>query len=235
MKTIYYGEHQGEIRGLSGEFYEEIENYVQERYGLEKAQTIKRTALEDFQDILINLPDIGGDKNPLIWTYIQAAVSLGFFLAAKVNGLSIEEAGRINYELIESYYLSEEGASSEQTATPESITKQRERMKAASGKLLWPEGWRTVYVEPAQPSFDIGWDNTECGILKLYDKYGAREFVPYICMLDILIYPLRGLGIKRSRTLVESDHCDFRVKLQGHSSLERFAQQRLKEWDKNRD
>jgi hypothetical protein len=95
-------------------------------------------------------------------------------------------------------------------ATPESIKNHREKMKANSGKLITPESWCSVYVEPVKASFDIGWNNTECGILKLYEKYGAREYVPYMCMTDIIIYPLQGLGLKRTRTLVESDYFALR-------------------------
>jgi hypothetical protein len=232
IKTAYYRDREKEIQGLAREFYEGIAESVQARYGSVKAEEIRKTALERFQEILSDLPDIGGDKNPLIWTYIEAAVSLGFFLAAKAHGLSFEETGRFTYDLIESYFLSEEGSSSVHKATPESIAKQRDKMKAKSGTLLTPESWCSIYVEPVEASFDIGWNNTECGILKLYEKYAAREYVPYMCMTDIIIYPLQGLGLKRTRTLVESDHCDFRVTLGGTTVLEPFAEQRMKEWGK---
>jgi hypothetical protein len=232
IKIVYYREREKEIQGLAREFYENIAESVQARYGSVKAEKIRRIAFERFQEILSDLPDIGGDKNPLIWTYIEAAVSLGFFLAAKAHSLSFEEAGRFIYDLIESYFLSEEGSSSVHKATPESIAKQRDKMKAKSGTLLTPESWCSVFVEPVETAFDIGWNNTECGILKLYEKYGAREYVPYMCMTDIIIYPLQGLGLRRTRTLVESDHCDFRVKLGGTTVLEPFAEQRMKEWGK---
>lgn len=232
IKTDYYRKREKEIQGLAREFYEGIAMSVQARYGSEKAEEIRKTALERFQKILSDLPDIGGDKNPLIWTYIEAAVSLGFFLAAKAHGLPFEETGRFTYDLIESYFLSEEGSSSVKKATPESIATQRKKIKAKSGKLLTPGSWCSVYVEPVEASFDIGWNNTECGILKLYEKYGAREYVPYMCMTDIIIYPLQGLGLKRTRTLVESYHCDFRVKLGGATALESFAEQCMQEWGK---
>jgi hypothetical protein len=232
IKTAYYRKHEKAIQGLALEFYEGIGEYVQAQYGSEKAKVLKRTSLEHFQQILSNLPDIGGDKSPLIWTYIEASVALGFFLATKAHTLSPEEAGRFTYEAIESYFLSEEGLNSVQKATPESIMKQRERLKANSGKPLTPESWCSVYVKPVEDSFDIGWNNTECAIIKLYDTYGAREYVPFICMIDFIIYPLRGLGLRRTRTLVDSDHCDFRVKIGGTTMPEPFAEQRLKKWCK---
>jgi len=232
IKTAYYREREKEIQGLAREFFERISESVQAHYGPEKADAIKKTSFERFQDILSDLPDIGGEKNPLIWTYIESAVSLGFFLAAKAHGLPFEEAGRFAFDLIESYFLSEEGSSSVKKATPDSIATHREKMKAKSGKPLTPESWCSVYVEPDEASFDIGWNNTECGILKLYEKYNAREYVPFMCMTDIIIYPLQGLGLKRTRTLVESDHCDFRVKLGGTTVLEPVAEQRMKEWGK---
>jgi hypothetical protein len=232
IKTVYYREREKEIEGLAKEFYEGIAVSVQARHGSEKAEAIKKTSLERFQEILSDLPDIGGDENPLIWTYIEAAVALGFFLAAKEHSLSFEETGRFTFDIIETYFLSEEGSASIHKATPESVKEHREKMKAKSGKLLTPDSWCSVYVEPDEASFDIGWNNTECGILKLYEKYGAREYVPYMCMTDIIIYPLQGLGLRRTCTLVESDHCDFRVKLGGTTMLEPFAEQRMKEWGK---
>jgi hypothetical protein len=235
VKSPYYRKHEKVIQMLAQEFYKGIGEYVQVQYGPQKAGAIKRTSMERFQEILSDLPDIGGDKSPLIWTYIEAAVALGFFLAAHAHGISFEDAGRFTYDFIETYFLSEEGLNSLQKATPESINQQRETMKSHSGKSLTPDSWCSVYVEPVENSFDIGWNNTECGIIKLYVKYGAREYVPFICMIDSISYPLRGLGLQRTRTLVDADHCDFRVTLGGTTVLEPFAEHHRKKWGKIRD
>ena len=234
IKSSYYRKRAQAILTLAEEFYKGIGEYVLAQYGPEKAGAIKKTSMERFREILSDLPDIGGDKSPLIWTYIEAAVALGFFLAARAHGLSFEDAGRFTFDLIETYFLSEEGLDSLQKATPESIHQQRETMKSHSGTPLTPDSWCYVYVEPAGNSFDIGWNNTECGIIKLYGKYGALEYVPFICMIDSIIYPLRGLGLKRTHTLVEADHCDFRVTLGGPTVLEPFAEHHKKKWGKTR-
>ena len=74
-------------------------------------------------------------------------------------------------------------------------------------KLGFLLSWKST---PA--TFDYGWDNTACGILTLFEEYGAREFVPYLRMLDPIIYPTRGLGLTRTQTLAEGICCDFKEK-----------------------
>jgi hypothetical protein len=60
IKTAYYRDREKEIQGLAREFYEGIAESVQARYGSVKAEEIRKTALERFQEILSDLPDIGG-------------------------------------------------------------------------------------------------------------------------------------------------------------------------------
>ena len=232
IKTAYYRERKGPILGLAEGYYSEAAEAIRESRGAEAAVSVRRAADAWFGRVLAELPDIGGDANPLIWSYISSAVSLGFFLAAREHGIPPDEAGRIHYCLIEAFYLSAEGGRSFRLETPDSLSRQRAEMSAASGKGLSPESWVSVYLEPGQAGCDIAWDNSECGNLKLYRRYDAHEFVPYLCMVDAITYPLRGLGLVRTRTLVESDLCDFRVTLGGATRLEPFAEDCLRRWGK---
>jgi len=226
----YYREHAAEIERMALGFYAGAREMIAIGHDATLAERIQRTAQARFQQILPGLPDIGGELNPLIATYLGAAVALGFCLAAREHGLPVEETGRAIYQILEAHYNSDEGIRSLARATRQSIEEQRLRLRTTGGVARWPDGWRAELVEPVEPPFDIGWDNRECGILKLFIKHDARAYVPYLCMVDAITYPLRGLGLVRTRTLVESDRCDFRVGLGGATQLEAFAQQRLAAW-----
>ena len=228
--TSFYQQNKERIMQEARGFYAGVRQILAASNGSEIADAVQRDSMARFQEIFAVLPDIGGAGNPLTGTLVQSAMVLGFYLASKSQGMPSREAGRISCEIIDAYYRTDEGRNTVKKATPESVAAQREVMLMSSGRLPWAEGWQTKHADAS--GFDMGWDNSECGILKLYEKFDAREYVPYQCMVDAIIYPLRGLGLVRSRTLVDSDCCDFRVKLGGETRLEPFARECLREWGK---
>ena len=236
MKCVFdfYERIRDDMTQSAREFYRGAGEIIAEMYDRERGRKIEQQSLVHFEGIYATLPDIGGNDNPLIHSFIYAAISLGFFIAAQENGISREEAGKINYDIIEYYYHSEEEKGELVHATPESIHKQEIQIQKKSALPSLPENWVTRLIRSSNEQADIVWNNRECAILKLYEKYNAREYVPFMCMIDAITYPMRGLGLTRTQTLVDSDYCDFQVKLGGTTQLEPYVEQLLKKWKKKK-
>jgi hypothetical protein len=79
-------------------------------------------------------------------------------------------------------------------------------------KKKFPEDWVYNFLE-GNEEFDLGMDFTQCGIQKLFHKYDADEFIPYLCAMDIIMSECGNLGLHRTQTLAEGNNkCDFRYK-----------------------
>lgn len=65
-------------------------------------------------------------------------------------------------------------------------------------------------------TFDLGYDMTECGIVKFRHSQGADELCPYICDADHVLFEAMGIGLRRTKTLAWGcDRCDFRLSKHG--------------------
>lgn len=203
-------------------------------YGKEEASRIWRKTMERFPGIYTDLPYIGGDENALTWNLTSAAFALAFYLTMKEEGKPAEEAGKILYLMMREFILFQSGTDSLSGNAARGIRESRRMTKAfcaMTQRKEYPGNWISAYVEGDPEAFDYGWDTSVCGIMTLFKEYGAGEFVPYLCMLDQIIYPSRGLGLTRTKTLIDGGCCDFRVKAGGKMSLgEPTSARKLREW-----
>jgi hypothetical protein len=79
-------------------------------------------------------------------------------------------------------------------------------------KRKYPGDWVYTFMEDDGES-DYGLDFTECGIVKLFHKYQADEFVPYLCAMDIIMSDAANAGLHRTETIAEGGkRCNFRYK-----------------------
>jgi hypothetical protein len=232
-RSYYRVRREGMIKSYQAG--EEVSREILARFcGEAEASVLWRRTMELFSGIYEDLPYIGGDENHLTWNLSGAAFGLAFYLAMKEQKRSTEEAGRILYLMMREFVIYQAGTDQAPAPSPERIREEREGMRASCAmtqKKEFPGNWISSFVDVDPASFDYGWDNTACGILTLLERYGAKEFLPYLCMLDQIIYPTRGLGLTRTQTLAEGDRCDFRVTAGGPMKLlEPMSARCLKEW-----
>lgn len=229
-KTInVYLKHESRIRAMAQRYYAGARTLIEADSTASLAEEIHHEALARFDEIFAGFGDIGGEKSFHFWAYVHAGIALGLYLPAGMHGYPADDMGRITYELAAAFYEGE-GARTLERATKAALNATRRELKSAAGPASGPDGWRSVAA--VANGSDLGWDCRECGIVKLYKKFDAGEYVPYQCMLDYITYPMRNLGLKRTTTLVDADHCDFRVTLGGRTRLESFATEHLMKWGK---
>jgi hypothetical protein len=156
------------------------------------------------------MPYIGGDENSLTSDLISAAENLAFYKVLKRHDKPLREIGELAYSAQEKAFNDHPELAPPMTDS-ELIPYIRYAAKVSIEKRF-PEDWVYEFID-GNDEFDLGMDFTECGIQKLYHKYGADEFTPYLCAMDILMSECGNLGLHRTQTLAEGgDRCDFRYK-----------------------
>jgi hypothetical protein len=232
----YYILNRGRFFQLAQAFFGEAKKILSQRYKKGLAQDIYYDSLEKYEKMLKGLPDIGGGENPLTENLTGAALGLALYLSMKARGKNADEIGRINYDLVEKLYSSEYAGRPVGESQADRIERHRESVRNCalrSQKREFEGDWVSESIDCNGAEFDYGWNNVECGIKKLFEKYDAREYLPYQCILDKIIYSSRKLGLTRTKTLVDDECCDFRIKLEGEVRLlDSFSKQKLSEWGK---
>jgi len=192
------------------------------RYEVDFVAAVTRESLAEFEKLLLELPYIGGDQNPLTGNLVFSASALAFYRVMKRHGKTIEETGELLYRIMEawirryprfirrlmgSYYLSK-------------LSRRQSKQQAPlSQERRYAGDWVFEYVEGAGETFEWGRDYVECGIVKFLHSQGADELTPYLCLTDYALFGALGIELKRTMTLAEGcEKCDFRFKRGGPPS-----------------
>ena len=84
-----------------------------------------------------------------------------------------------------------------------------------------PEGDLMTFIDGKGRDFDFGMDIHECAKVKFLRREGALEFMPYVCLVDIMINEAMGVGLTRTKTIADGyDFCDFRLSENGEVRIE---------------
>jgi hypothetical protein len=177
------------------------------------SQTLSETR-QRFINMLEDLPEIGGEGNKLISTYCLSAGALAFFLVMKEKGQPVEESGRAVYRAMEGSLAGQSPLEkAEANVSSTTYGKIFEGIALNTEKNNYPENWKAVYVPGDKKTFDYGIDYTECAVCKLFNRFGAQDFTPYLCLGDFASSKEFDTGLVRTETLARGGRrCDFRFK-----------------------
>jgi hypothetical protein len=191
---------------------------IREELGEKSTDQALKDSDAHFQNLLPDIPYIGGRDNPLTDTIIQMTSMLALYRALKghlpVNLIGeltcrmaqawIDRYPRVLRHLIGRYYLSR-------------FMQQRKREQArASLERRYPGDFVFEYVEGDGGSFDWGINYLDCAVVKFFADQGASELTPFMCRIDFLMFPALGITLRRTSTRARGcSHCDFRFQWGG--------------------
>lgn len=209
-ETDYYKSKKSEYFAQFNGFCERVSVLIEEKYGEKFKKEIMAEIREKYESIYEEMPYIGGDENSLTSDLIGAAENLAFYLVLKRHNKPLKEIGELAYKAQEKEFNDHP-----ELVPPMTNTEFIPYIKYAtevSREKRFPGDWVYEFVE-GNDEFDFGTYFTECAIQKLYHKYDADEFTPYLCAMDILMSDCGNLGLHRTETLAEGgDRCDFQYK-----------------------
>jgi len=192
-----------------------VRSLIVELCGEQETAAMLEECCKTYEALLPQVPYIGGDENTLTDTLYLSAVALAFYKTMRSHGQPVEQSGRIIYRAIEALYDINNPLSLIRNQKPGGETPQSKyrRMARWSETSPYPGDWRLTYIESEGQEFDLGFDYSECGIVKFYKAHQAEEFTPYLCLGDFPLSKVMNSGLRRTTTLALGGACcDFRFK-----------------------
>jgi hypothetical protein len=184
------------------------------RFGPIFAEKVTQDARELLEDLIPELPYIGGDENPMTRHIIRSSTGLALYKAMTARGKPAKETGEVVYDAV---VESVRHLPPNQPLTEEELTGRKEQADRSQARR-YPGDWVWEFVQGDGVEFEYGYDFYECGTQKLYDVHGADEFLPFFCYLDFVTYRTPGWSFSRTMTLAEGCvKCNFRFKRGGET------------------
>jgi hypothetical protein len=215
MKNYYVNnkvKYMGMLDGFEKSVHEVLERYVEQS----RANQVITISRQKFEAFLPQIPYIGGEKNRLSRNLFGAAYKMQMIPSLEQIGFTTREIGKIGYETMESYYEKIPWYKKWFVVHFAMTAGNYRKGARRSQQRKYPEDWVYEYIEGDGKNFDLGVNFTECGIAKLYKKYGMEHYLPYLCICDYATYGTFGVELKRSQTIGNgAPLCDFRFKKNG--------------------
>ena len=192
-------------------------DYLTERFGAAEAEDMRVEMLSEYRELLPQVPDIGGRRNPLTPTLAGSAQAVALYRIVLRHGGEAQDAGEVLHR-----YLQTMVGRVPRPLRFRLLGHHRakvEKMARRSQQRRYPDDWVGQVVDGTGQPFDFGIDWTECGVDKFLRAQGAAEFTPYICALDYLTAEAAGERLTRTKTLSWGcDRCDFRFTHPGNTT-----------------
>jgi hypothetical protein len=184
-----------------------VRNKLVEQFAEAKAKEIIAQAEEDFENLLPQIPYVGGKDNPLTDDLINSAILLPLLRIFEKEGLNLNEIGKLTYDLYEIFYkyIPPEDIFSEEYIKQKKEYAKNSTLRKYSGDWVWD------FIEGDGKNFTYGVNYYECGVYKFYKSQDAEHFMPFVCISDFVQACTYGYGLKRTQTIGNGAlMCDFR-------------------------
>ncbi len=222
MFENYYVARKSELLKDFDRLAKRVKRVFLPRFGDDLTNVMIEETRREYEALIPQLPFIGG-KQPFTQFIIATAQFLAMYRVLKVHGRTVEETGKMIYELCEVLLSRFPGFLLPLIGRRDFSKKYRKALReraAESQKREYAGDYVYTYVEGNAKEFDYGIDYTECGSVKFLKKQGALELAPYLCLIDILYSEKFGWGLKRTTTLAEGhEKCDFRFRKGGKTNV----------------
>lgn len=193
------------------------------RYGEAEADALMRESRQKYRDLIPQITYIG-EHNPLRDIFFFPATRhLGIYKAFQEHGKTVEEVGRLVYEIGEAEIRAIPGLARRAIGIlwfSRWFTKRLQKRAASLRELQYPGGYVVAFVPGDGKEFDYEFDYIECAVLNFFRQQDAAELVPYLCAIDKIASELLGWGLRRTMTLADGGtKCDFRFKKGGETCV----------------
>lgn len=211
----YYLAQKGKLLKEYNKMMELARPYLTERYGAEMADTAVAESILEFEQLIPEIPYIGGKANSMTDTLVQMATLLALYRVLKRHGKPVAEIGELAHRMAQAwvdqyplfvrrlvgrYYFS--------TFNRRQLAQKAETLR----QQQYPGDFvREVVLGGPDDHFAWGVNYLECGVVKFFAAQDAAEFSPFMCEIDYLLFPALGIDLQRTGTIAQGcSHCDFR-------------------------
>jgi hypothetical protein len=201
-----------------------VEKNLVARYGEVEAHSLAMEARREYEILIPEIPYIG-EHNPMRDFFLfPASRYLGIYRAFQAHGKSVEQVGRLIYEIASKEIQSLPGYMRFGIRAIWFSGWFRRRLQQRAEILLerkYQDDYLIIFLEGDGRDFDYGVDYLQCASCEFYRQQDAAELAPYVCAIDRIASQELGWGLRRTSTLAEGGTCcDFRFKKGGLTRVE---------------
>lgn len=171
----------------------------------------------EFENLIPEIPYIGGRKNPNTSMLVYSVSILAFYRILENKGMIYREIGEFTYELSEKinkirvHKLEKTDQNPVDQYFNDTYINFNKSFAKATQQKKYPDDFVMEFVEGDGKTYDYGYRFTECGIHKLFKKLGAEKYVPFLCLGDFAQADVFGFGFTRTQTIGNgAPICDHR-------------------------
>lgn len=183
----------------------------------EKVNELFNLMKKEYEDLIPEIPYIGGKKNIFTNYLIGGATVIAIIRILEKEQFTLWDIGEFFYNLSDinnkfrKKMMEDTGKDPSQYPFEKEYMDYMKVLTETSQKRKYPENWVADYVEGDGKTFEWGFNVYECGIHKFFKKYNAEKYVPLICLSDFSEANIFGYGFSRTQTLSNgAPLCDHR-------------------------
>ena len=210
--THYYLSQKSELVECFKKESKRWQTILSKVFGEKFGENILLKAKYRYEDLIPEIPYIGGEENHLTSSLVGSVECLALYQEMNASGKTAAETGKVLYEaIVERYGNPIPEIPLSQKLSEEDFMRRRKERAERSQQREYEGDFVYEFVEGDGDTFDYGYNFTECATQKFYITQAAEEFLPFYCFLDFPKSRLYGLGLSRTGTLAEGcEVCDFR-------------------------
>lgn len=213
----YYMKNKAKLTAQFNKFLQISKEILLKRFNELEIEGIFNKMRSEFENLIPEIPYIGGRKNPFTSMLVDCVAMLAFYRTLEKMGMTYRQIGKFNYEFWEKinkirvHKLEKTGQIPVDQYFNESYINFNKNLAKTLQQKKYPGDFVMEFVEGGGKTFDYGFRITECGIQKVFKKLGAEKYVPFICLSDFAQGNVYGFGFTRTQTIGNGDPiCDHR-------------------------
>jgi len=233
----YYIKKKGKLLKTFEERLEIARELLSKKFDNLKVNEIINQIKLEYEQIIPEIPYIGGQKNPTTQVLIKCVSNLALFRILEKNGFSFNEIGEFHYHFsignhkIRKEALQKAGRDPSLYPFDTVYLDYQKKLTEATQKRMYSYDWVMDFVEGDGKSFAWGWDVYECGVQKVFKKLGDEKYLPLICLGDHYEAEALGFGFTRTKTLgFGASMCTHRF-VKNYKTPRAWPPQKLKEFN----
>lgn len=199
----------------------------------QKIAALEAESLAEYNDLLPDLPYIGGRKNEGTINIIMGAIVLAIIRPLEKEELTQREIGEIIYGAFDHYFKARPRLlqlTLGKLAQSGFFIKRLKKQIIDSSRREFEGDFVMELVEPSGGDFDFGYNYTQCALHRLFAEHKAGDYLRYVCLGDYALFRSLGIGFSRGQTIANgAPICDFRFIRQAET-VQGWPPENLEEW-----
>jgi hypothetical protein len=219
----YYLSRGNSLLKLFDFTFRPIRKKLASHYGEAYAESIVDKSRQNFVEIIPQMPYVGGMKNYYTPIIVVNGFIVAMFRAMEETGKTAEEVMRIWAEVADDLFRKIPGPIARlggRMLLSKQTMKAFEKQTHISQERKYPEDWVYVLLEGDGEEFDVGFEFSECAVIKFYQAMEVMDLARYCNFGDVTYSHYLGIGLDASETLgMGCDRCRMLFKKGGETVI----------------